>query len=175
MNGDYCLADFSDCFRKTFGDEGGLVYTNDPDDSGGETKGGISKKAHPELDIKNLTQEQIEEIYFKEYWKRLNLHLINNQQIRAEIFDTAVNMGPYWAIQILQQSLYFLGLNCDIDGAIGKQTIALTNQMIQKDSEALFKVLNGFQFMRYVKIIESRPKDKKFARGWMKRIQSYVS
>lgn len=175
MSDDYCYGEFKDCFRRTFGAEGGLVYTNDPDDSGGETKGGISKKAHPELDIKNLTEEQIEEIYFEKYWKRLNLHLIKNKQIQAEIFDTAVNMGQITAIRILQQSLNFLGLDCDIDGVIGNQTITLTNQMIQKDSEALFKVLNGFQFIRYVKIIESRPKDKKFARGWMKRIQSYVS
>jgi len=41
--------------------EGG--YVNDPRDSGGETKFGISKKAYPNLDIKNLTQQQAGEIY----------------------------------------------------------------------------------------------------------------
>lgn len=46
--------------------EGGLVY--DPDDPGGMTKYGISKEAHPDVDIINLTREQAKEIYFAEYW-----------------------------------------------------------------------------------------------------------
>lgn len=44
------------------------AYTNDPIDPGGETKYGIAKKAHPELDIKELTFEQAMEIYKQEYW-----------------------------------------------------------------------------------------------------------
>ena len=48
--------------------EGGSKYTNDPNDSGGETKYGISKKAFPNLDIKNLTEEQAISIYKKMYF-----------------------------------------------------------------------------------------------------------
>lgn len=33
-------------------------YSNDPFDPGGETKYGISKRAYPNLDIKNLTKEK---------------------------------------------------------------------------------------------------------------------
>ena len=44
-------------------------YVNDPDDAGGETKFGISKRAHPELDIKNLNISQACDIYYDEYWK----------------------------------------------------------------------------------------------------------
>lgn len=50
--------------------EGG--YANDPRDPGGETKYGISKRSHPELDIKNLTKEQALEIYREEYWDPIN-------------------------------------------------------------------------------------------------------
>lgn len=46
--------------------EGG--YVNDPDDPGGETNRGVCKRSHPNLDIKNLTEEQTEKIYFDEYW-----------------------------------------------------------------------------------------------------------
>jgi len=48
--------------------EGGAVYTNDPNDPGGETKYGISKRAYPNLDIRNLTKEKAKEIFRTDYW-----------------------------------------------------------------------------------------------------------
>lgn len=57
---------FLKAFDLTVGLEGS--YSNDPSDPGGETKYGISKRYHPTLDIKNLTLEQAEAIYLKEYW-----------------------------------------------------------------------------------------------------------
>ncbi len=50
--------------------EGG--YSNDPYDSGGETKYGISKRSYPNLDIKNLTLEQAKEIYKRNYWDKID-------------------------------------------------------------------------------------------------------
>ena len=46
--------------------EGG--YVNDKDDPGGETMMGISKRAYPNLDIKGLTEDDVKEIYHKDYW-----------------------------------------------------------------------------------------------------------
>lgn len=51
-----------------WGDREDGGYTNHPDDPGGETKYGISKRAHPMLDIKNLTLDQAMNIYWKDYW-----------------------------------------------------------------------------------------------------------
>ena len=48
--------------------EGGSKYTNDPKDAGGETKYGISKKAFPNVDIKNLTETDAIAIYKKMYY-----------------------------------------------------------------------------------------------------------
>lgn len=66
-------------------------YTNDPVDPGGETKWGISKRANPDVDIKNLTREQAVEIYKRKYWKdeweKLGFPLA------VCMFDTAVNGG----------------------------------------------------------------------------------
>ncbi len=59
--------------------EGG--YVNDPDDPGGETKYGISKRAHPEVDIKNLTVAQAGEIYKREYWDSIGLDSIAGKMI----------------------------------------------------------------------------------------------
>lgn len=67
-------------------------YTNDPRDPGGETKFGISKRAHPTVDIKNLTLEQATEIYRKEYWTPAGCDSIPFPNCVA-VFDTAVNCG----------------------------------------------------------------------------------
>ena len=70
--------------------EGG--YVNDPKDPGGETKYGISKRAHPNEDIKNLTPERALVIYQNEYWTPIggdNLPL----PTCVVAFDSAVNCG----------------------------------------------------------------------------------
>ena len=46
--------------------EGRLLQ--DPDDPGGETNMGISRRSYPHEDIKNLTREQAIQIYYYDYW-----------------------------------------------------------------------------------------------------------
>jgi lysozyme family protein len=70
--------------------EGG--YVNDPNDPGGETNFGISKRAYPNEDIKNMTKERAIEIYRKDYWNELNLDNVTFP-MKLVMFDTAVNMG----------------------------------------------------------------------------------
>lgn len=67
-------------------------YTNDPQDPGGETKWGISKRAHPKLDIKNLTFEEACNIYQKEYWDACGCDSIP-MPLCTVVFDSAVNCG----------------------------------------------------------------------------------
>jgi hypothetical protein len=55
---------------------------------------------------------------------------------------------------------------------MGPVTINKLNQWSRLDAQALFRTLNGFQFMRYVEIVKARG-DHVFSRGWMKRIQDY--
>jgi hypothetical protein len=70
--------------------EGG--YDNDPDDPGGETKYGIDKRSHPEVDIKNLTREKAQEIYWTDYW--VHNRIEGMQSPFAEVFFNAcVNCG----------------------------------------------------------------------------------
>jgi hypothetical protein len=74
--------------------EGG--YTSGSDgDPGGETKWGISKRSHPNEDIKNLTVERAKEIYLEEYWKPIADTLPFPCDVVA--FDAAVNQGMSFA------------------------------------------------------------------------------
>jgi len=70
--------------------EGG--YVNDPQDPGGETKYGISKRAHPTVDIQALDRTQAEAIYKEKYWDAMGCgHLTDPLDI--VVFDSAVNCG----------------------------------------------------------------------------------
>ena len=108
------MANFKEAFEKVVFNEGG--YVNDPDDAGGETYMGISRKAHPNAIIwkhvdkitakyktaktitkylkqnKELTHE-IEAIYKSDYWAKFNLDKEKSQRLANQIFDSAVNCG----------------------------------------------------------------------------------
>jgi lysozyme family protein len=179
---------FDSAFIKTVGLEGG--YGNDPNDSGnwtggkigiGELKGtkyGISATSFPNEDIKNLSLDRAKTLYRVNYWDVLNLDKINNKRIQEEIFDTSVNMGTGGAGMIVQRAINFLEPGpedspLEIDGDIGSVTLSYINKWDNKDAEALFRALNGFQFMRYVEISKADSVKKRFNWGWMKRIQDY--
>ncbi len=87
--------------------EGG--YTYDPDDPGGETNFGITKKSYPALDIKNLTVGQARDIYYRDYWLAVNGDtLVFPLDFIA--FDTAVNCGPGRANKWMSEGKNSVGL-----------------------------------------------------------------
>ena len=79
---------------ETGGDPDG-AYTNDPADPGGETRWGIAKRFHPDVDIKNLTREGAEAIYQKEYWEAAGCDDLP-APLDIAVFDSAVNPGAGW-------------------------------------------------------------------------------
>ena len=162
---------FNRAFKELIGIEGG--YVNNKNDKGGETKFGISKRAYPNLDIKNLTLEKAKDIYYNDYWFALKLDYIDKYEIALELFDTGVNMGIWKASTMLQEALNLLNRNQKnfkdliVDGAIGGKTISAYNSV---DKKILLKVLNGLQFMKYVEICERDKTQEVFFNGWMKRV-----
>ena len=62
------LTRFDDIIKVVLKHEG--WYVNDPVDPGGETNFGIAKRSHPDVDIKNLTEEGAKEIYYQDYWMK---------------------------------------------------------------------------------------------------------
>ena len=84
---------FYDAFDFVIAREGG--YVNDPDDPGGETKWGISKRSHPNEDIKRMTVDRAKEIYLAEYWIPTSDSLPYPADLVA--FDAAVNQGKSFA------------------------------------------------------------------------------
>lgn len=82
--------------------EGG--YVNLPNDFGRETNMGISKRYHPNEDIKNLTRERANAILYKEIW---NWNGINKlpPEIKGFVFDHGIRTSPQNAIETTYQAL----------------------------------------------------------------------
>ena len=93
---------FDKAFQITVGVEGG--YVNDPADPGGETRYGISKRAHPDVDIKSLTLDQARDIYRRDYWQAASCDSMP-ERIGHLVFDCAVHHGVKTAIKLLQRAL----------------------------------------------------------------------
>lgn len=101
--------------------EGG--YVNHPQDPGGETKYGISKRSYPDLDIAGLTREQAHRIYATDFYRRFNLDKLDNPRTAEWVLDWLVHSGPS-AIRWIQQKL-----GVQIDGVVGPQTLTALNRM----------------------------------------------
>ena len=143
-------------FQVLMDNEGG--YVNDPNDSGGVTKYGISKKAYPDLDIPNLTIAQAMEIYRRDYWDRCKCDYIPDA-LSVAVFDFAVNSGVKTAIKKLQ-----IALGVKADGIIGNQTVGACNRLPVK------KVLDDYMNLR-LDYLMSLPKWKYYGNGWGSRVE----
>ena len=137
--------------------EGG--YVNDPKDSGGETKYGISKRAYPKLDIKNLTKDEAKEIYYQDYYKRMRCNEIESDLMALHLFDFGVNAGTSRAIKTAQRIV-----NVHVDGIIGRDTI----NAINADKDIAAKYINAREtYYRWVGV----GKNAKFLKGWLNRLK----
>lgn len=151
--------DYSPEFSKAFDDlidnEGG--YSNDPEDPGGETKFGISKRSYPHLDIKNLTREDAKKIYWRDFWLEIRAPELH-YAVAFEIFDMSVNHGTPRGIMLLQQAL-----NVADDGKFGKITMEKYKSM---DLNDVLMRINGYRLKFYTKL----SKWPNFGKGWTNRV-----
>ena len=97
---------FDAAIRSVLKHEGG--YVNNPRDPGGETNWGISKRAYPSLDIRNLTREAAIEIYRRDYWSKVPADLPDD--VRWFAFDTCVNSGEATMRRLLALDDSLIGL-----------------------------------------------------------------
>jgi len=156
------VANFDNAINKTLLHEGGAKFTSDPNDRGGDTKFGISQRAYPELDIKNLTEEKAKQIYKRDYWNKVNADKIDSQLIAENIFDTAVNMGVRTASRMAQEVLEIE----PADGIIGPQSLKHIND---SPVDLFISKYTLHKVSHYVEICKKNKSQKKYLLGWMNR------
>jgi lysozyme family protein len=96
--------------------ESGLV--DDPSDPGGLTKFGISQRAYPNLNIRDLTIDGAKAIYRQDYWNLCSCDKLP-AGVALVVFDAAVNQGVGSSIRMLQPAL-----NVPEDGVVGAATLS---------------------------------------------------
>lgn len=159
--------------------EGG--YVDDPDDSGGETNFGITKKTALACGYKGemceLTLNKAIEIYYQKYWIDAGFDKIKDDTLALVMFDLGVNMGPRRPIRFFQIALNVLNnrqkLYDDIkeDGVIGKATVkAYIEYISHRGNNGVYVLRSNFigqATVYYNELVQRREKDEKFIYGWV--------
>jgi len=156
---------FLDIYRIVMEYEGG--YVNHPNDPGGETYKGISRRAHPNwkgwqlIDQKKPVPEQlVQEFYYNNYWVRLRSDEMP-YPVGEYLFDFGVNAGITRAVMIVQKVL-----NIKVDGVLGPVTIgSIQKQDPQKLMYELLKERVGY----YTTITMQNSRFQVFFLGWIRR------
>lgn len=151
------MSDFERALNFCLKWEGG--YSNDPNDPGGETNYGISKRAYPDEDIKAMTRGRAAVIYQRDYWDKAKCNELP-APVNLVHFDCAVNTGIGRANRILQQAAGVIS-----DGVVGPKTIfAIAAADPASLAEQAIKERENF----YIDLAQN-PKLLKFRGGWLNR------
>jgi len=155
------MADFEPAVTKTIRREGGDAVTEDPDDPGGLTRYGISKRAHPEVDPRNLSLDGAKAIYRKDYWGPCDGDMLKSQLVAELIFDAAVNMGVNQAIKLAQ-----IAAGLEPTGVMDGTLLAVLNEADQDQFAAAFILA---KITRYLALVKKNRKLEKYFYGWVRR------
>jgi lysozyme family protein len=153
----------------------GTEYTNDPDDAGGPTKFGITledlirwrKKPCTPDDVRNLTQDEAEQIYEAFYWNPMGLGQVSRPGIATAIMDCGVLDGIVTGARWAQ-----VAVGVQADGHIGPQTIAALNSI--DTGPFLAKFIPQVQD-HYIDIVLAKPSQFKYLKGWVARSQRLLT
>lgn len=148
-----------------------------PDDNGSPSNMGIRQKDNPDVDIKNLTHADVENIAHKKYYSNYNINNLPTTT-RGNVFLQTYNSGP----SALKRFRRFLGLKESVAKLTDDDIAAAKNYSGDIHNDFLDKELEFYQ-----KLSEKAIKDKKgnyqydkngniitykiYLNSWIKRIK----
>lgn len=160
--------------------EGG--YVDHKDDTGGETKYGVTEKVARangyEGHMSELTITFAQDLYVTEYYLAPKFNLVEevSETLAKEMMDSGVNVGYRTPIKWFQRLLNVS--NCkqkyykdiEVDGYLGSKSIGAYTALCKRRGELeaeryMFNGLNSFQQVYYVELAERREKDETFVYG----------
>jgi murein DD-endopeptidase MepM/ murein hydrolase activator NlpD len=125
-------------------------YVNDPVDTGGLTKYGVSQNANRQTDVKSINLEAAKSVYYNRYWTAGGCGSLS-LKVAAMHFDTCVNHGVSRANSIKASA--------NLSGT--------DDQQVEQYAAARQKTYNA--------IVAANPAQARFAKGWSSRVTSITS
>lgn len=161
--------------------EGG--YANVPNDVGGETYCGISRKFYgdwhgwshideykqkngaPEWNYRfnDLTEWHVTDFYV-DIWVKEGFCDLENQTIANYLFDFRIH-SPV-AVKIIQQQLKEYGYACELDN---KMNPAMVDALNKIDGNSFLKSMREKRIDFYKQIADRHPSQRRFLSHWLKR------
>lgn len=149
----------------------GKYWENDPDDDGNRgdgvtpgnigTKFGVDARSHPGVNIKDLTLEQAEQIYLKEYEDSVAATLPYPYNYLT--FDFTINAGQSRAVKCLQK---VSGAVSDgIWGPNSKKAFSAISDDVNSTSQKLLQCRRNF----YNGLADNNSRLSKYRKGWLRR------
>ena len=159
---------YQHCLEMILHHEGG--YVNHPEDPGGATNLGVTKRVYEEWVGRTVTLDAMERlqvsdvapIYKKNYWNR-----VKGDQLPSGldlcVFDFGVNAGTGRAAKYLQRMI-----GSTPDGAIGPNTLRAVKMFC--DTEGVESAIGDYQDARQ-SYYEKLSTFDTFGRGWTRRVK----
>lgn len=156
---------FAQCILPILYLEGGLRSDgglNDiTSDQGGLTKYGISQRAYPKLDIKNLTLAKAVSLYHRDYWRAMYCEQ-SPAGVDFMLLDGAVQHGAPAMTQLTQRQV-----NAKPDGRMGPKTLAA---IVERPALGLIVLLSVNRGRKYARICANYIRQKPNLEGWYNRL-----
>jgi len=178
--------------ERVLANEGG--YANDPNDPGGETIFGISRRAHGDtspalwklvdelkrdreafpanLEESNLARTIAAGIYRRDYWEPIHGDTLaaTSERIAYQVFDFAVNAGVHRAAKTLQQAVNTCNSDREVhpDGIIGPRTLAGFERAAAFREPLLWHTYRDLRAEYYTKL--ARKRGSRFLFSWLVRV-----
>jgi lysozyme family protein len=168
--GEEAMADFKMAFLLTLQHEDSTRSGKVTVDAGGRTRFGIAEKFHPDLPEEFFTGPaedalaEAEKIEQREYWDRMRLAEVENQNVANKLFDMGVNMGVRQAAVYAQRAARVVE-----DGVIGTRTLAAINGA---DPIGYYQALCELSVAHYRHVAAVNPAQAVNLAGWMKRAEA---
>jgi len=138
------------------------------------TKWGISQKAYPHLDIRNLTERDALTIAYQDYWLLMHCDKIAIVSVKTagHVFDIGFNMGHKWGIKMLQRAINKLYNDniLTVDGIYGQKT---HNRLKCVNPDSLTVALRDVRIARFRWLALVNPVNQRFLKGWTNRANDF--
>jgi lysozyme family protein len=159
---------FKEALKQVLVHEGG--WSDHPEDPGGATMKGVTLttfrrhfgQAMSKEDLRNITDEQLGQIYRAGYWDKCHCDELP-AGVDYAVFDAAVNSGPGRSAKWLQAAV-----GATQDGAIGQKTLA------RVEEENPIQITNELCDCR-LSFLQSLSTWPTFGRGWGRRVEEVRS